>query len=78
MQPSQIVPAMLEVLTNKKYNGDLIAVNPNLGYLYKLEPRDENNAFGEYGVYDESKSFATKTIIDYRIKSDHLGKTPVI
>jgi NAD(P)-dependent dehydrogenase (short-subunit alcohol dehydrogenase family) len=68
MQPSQIVPAMLEVLTNKTYNGDLIAVNPNLGHIYRLEPRDENNAFDEYGVYDENKSFATKSLIDYRIK----------
>ncbi len=74
LQPEQIVPGMLEVLTNKKYNGDLIAVNPNLGYLYRLEPRDENNSFIEYGLYDESKSIMTKPIIDYRINTEYLNK----
>jgi NAD(P)-dependent dehydrogenase (short-subunit alcohol dehydrogenase family) len=74
LQPEQIVPGLLEVITNKKYNGDLIAVNPNLGYLYRLEPRDENNSFIEYGIYDESKSIATKTILDYRINTEYLGK----
>lgn len=76
MTPEQIVPGMLEVLTNPSYNGDLIAVQQNLGFAHRLEPRDEGKAFIEYGKYDERDSYATKKVIDYKIfheimKSNH-------
>jgi NAD(P)-dependent dehydrogenase (short-subunit alcohol dehydrogenase family) len=74
MMPEQIVPGMLEVLTNPSYNGDLIAVQANLGYLYRLEPRDEKKAFVEYGKYDERESYATKKFIDYAIFSKYMNK----
>ncbi len=67
MTPDQLVPGMLEVLTNPAYNGDLIAVQQNLGFVYRLEPRDEKKAFIEYGKYDERESFPTKQVIDYKI-----------
>jgi NAD(P)-dependent dehydrogenase (short-subunit alcohol dehydrogenase family) len=67
MTPEQIVPGMIEVLTSKTYNGDLIAVQPNLGFAHRLEPRDEGKSFIEYGKYDERDSYATKKVIDYTI-----------
>lgn len=67
MTPDQLVPGMLEVLTNPVYNGDLIAVQQNLGFVYRLEPRDEGNAFIEYGKYDERESYPTRKVIDYKI-----------
>lgn len=67
MTPEQIVPGMLEVLTNPEYNGDLVAVQHNLGFAHRLEPRDEGKAFIEYGKYDERDSYATKKVIDYKI-----------
>jgi uncharacterized oxidoreductase len=67
MTPDQLVPGVLEVLTNPAYNGDLIAVQQNLGFVYRLEPRDEKKAFIEYGKYDERESFPTKQVIDYKI-----------
>lgn len=67
MTPEQLVPGMLEVFTNSSYNGDLIAVQPNIGFLHRLEPRDEEHAFIEYGKYDERDSYATKRFIDYKI-----------
>jgi NAD(P)-dependent dehydrogenase (short-subunit alcohol dehydrogenase family) len=73
MTPDQIVPAMLEVINNKTYNGDLIAVQPNLGFVYRLEPRDEKKAFIEYGKYDERESYSTKKFIDYTIFSKFMN-----
>lgn len=73
MQPDQIVPGMLDVLTDKKYNGDLIAVQPNLSFVSRLEPRDEGRAFVEYGEYNENKSYPTKAYIDYKINNEYLG-----
>jgi NAD(P)-dependent dehydrogenase (short-subunit alcohol dehydrogenase family) len=73
MQPEQIVPGMLDVLTDKKYNGDLIAVQPNLTFISRLEPRDEGRAFVEYGEYEENKSYPTKAYIDYKINNEYLG-----
>lgn len=67
MTPQQIVPGMLEVLTNDSYNGDLIAVQPNLGFTYRVEQRDEGHSFIEYGKYDERQSYSTKKFIDYKI-----------
>jgi uncharacterized oxidoreductase len=67
MTPDQLVPGMLEVLTNPAYNGDLVAVQQNLGFVHRLEPRDENKAYIEYGKYDERDSYATKQFIDYKI-----------
>jgi NAD(P)-dependent dehydrogenase (short-subunit alcohol dehydrogenase family) len=72
MTPEQIVPGMLEVLTNSEYNGDLIAVQQNLGFVHRLEPRDEGKAFIEYGKYDERDSYATKKVIDYKIFHDYM------
>jgi len=74
MQPEQIVPGMLDVLTDKKYNGDLITVQPNLGFVSRLEPRDEKHAFSEYGVYDETMSFFTNQYITYTVNNQFLGK----
>ena len=73
MQPEQMVPGMLDVLTDKKFNGDLIAVQPNLSFISRLEPRDEGRAFMEYGEYEENKSYATKAYIDYKINNEYLG-----
>lgn len=73
MQPDQIVPGMLDVLTDKKYNGDLIAVQPNLSFVSRLEPRDEGRAFVEYGEYNENNSYPTKAYIDYKINNEYLG-----
>jgi NAD(P)-dependent dehydrogenase (short-subunit alcohol dehydrogenase family) len=72
MTPEQIVPGMLEVLTNKTYNGDLLAVQPNLGFIHRIEHRDENKAYIEYGKYDERDSYATKKFIDYAIFSKYM------
>lgn len=72
MQPEQIVPGMLDVLTDKKYNGDLIAVQPNLSFISNLEPRDQGRAYMEYGEYDETKSYPTKAYIDYKINNEYL------
>jgi len=74
MEPEQMVPGMLEVMTNTKYNGDLIAVQPNLGFPYRLEPRDEKHAFVEYGQYDERYSYPTKMYIDYKIYNEYMKK----
>ena len=73
MQPEQMVPGMLDVLTDKKFNGDLIAVQPNLSFISRLELRDEGRAFVEYGEYEENKSYATKAYIDYKINNEYLG-----
>ena len=77
MMPEQIVPGMLEVLTNPSYNGDLIAVQANLGFLHRLEPRDEKKAFVEYGKYDERESYPTKKFIDYTIFSKYIKDTEI-
>lgn len=79
MMPEQVVPGMLEVLTNPSYNGDLIAVQANLGFIHRIEPRDEKKAFVEYGKYDERESYSTKKFIDYTIFSKYMkekGNTP--
>ena len=67
MEPEQIVPGLLEVLTLPTYNGDLITVQPNLGYPYRLEPRDPAKLYTRYGIYDERDSPSTKQYIDYEI-----------
>jgi NAD(P)-dependent dehydrogenase (short-subunit alcohol dehydrogenase family) len=72
MMPEQIVPGMLDVLTTTSYNGDMIAVQANLGFLHRLEPRDEKKAFVEYGKYDERESYPTKKFIDYTIFSEYM------
>lgn len=72
MKPEQIVPGMLDVLTDKTYNGDLISVQPNLSFLARLEPRDEGKSFIEYGTYDERQSYVTKKYIDYKIGNEFL------
>jgi uncharacterized oxidoreductase len=74
MTPDQMVPGMLEVLTNPAYNGDLVAVQQNLGFIARLEPRDEGKAFIEYGKYDERDSYATKQVIDYKIFNEIMKK----
>lgn len=74
MTPDQMVPGMLEVMTNPAYNGDLIAAQQNLGFLSRLEARDEGKAFIEYGKYDERDSYATKKVIDYKIFNEIMTK----
>ena len=73
MEPQQIVPGMIEVMTNQKYNGDLIAVQPNLNMPYKLEPRDEKHTYSNLGVYDERNSYSTKLYIDHKIFSEYMN-----
>jgi dihydroanticapsin dehydrogenase len=67
MEPEQLVPGLLEVLSLPSYNGDIIAVQPNLGYPFRLEERDPANSYLIYGIYDERDSPATKEYIDYVI-----------
>jgi uncharacterized oxidoreductase len=72
MEPEQIVPGMLEVLSNPSYNEDLITVQPNLGYPYRLKPRDPAKLYTRYGIYDERDSPSTKQFIDYAISTKYM------
>lgn len=70
MKPTDMIDALMIVMMTPTYNGDIIAVNPNLGYTARLEPLDEGGAFSEYGNYSEMNSVMTSSLIDYRIQNE--------
>lgn len=72
MEPEQIVPGLLEVLTLPTYTGDIIAVQPNLGYPFFLERRDPARLYRRYGIYDERESPSTKQYIDYVVSTNYM------
>lgn len=74
MKPNDMTPALLHIISNTTLNGELIAVNSNLGFDVRVEPRDEFGAFAEYGEWDESNSSATKYSIDYILSNIHTKK----
>ena len=77
MEPSDVAPALIKVINNKSYNGDLIAVDTGNDHHARLEPLDEYGAFEEYGKWSEMTSLFTKISVDKGIKDLQTSNTNI-
>lgn len=81
MQPKDVAQALITVINDSSYNGDLIAVDTGNNFYSRLEPLDEYGAYKEYGKWSEDNSYLTKLAVDYTLnnilqnKQQHIWST---